>query len=154
MSNKSLAAAFIPLLASSYALYLKTQNFHWNVTGPDFIALHGFLDAQYKELAEAIDTIAERIRALDTFVPATFENFQQLSKISMIHTKAPLQAKAMIEILLTDHHTLCLEMKKLISECAQADDLASQDLIIERLRSHEKTIWMLKSLLVEENPHV
>lgn len=143
--QKSLSETMIIFLASTYALYLKTQNFHWNVTGPHFISLHGFLDAQYKELAEAIDTIAERIRGLDTFVPANFKSFQRLSHIS--DTTNILNAHSMVKTLLADHQKLRLDMKKLLSTCEKADDLATQDLIIDRLRSHEKTIWMLNSLL-------
>jgi len=146
MSNKEnkLSKELLSFLASTYALYLKTQNFHWNVTGPHFISLHGFLDAQYKELAEAIDTIAEQIRALNSFVPANFTTFEGSSHIHDA-TKI-LDAKDMIKTLLADHQTLRLDMKRLLKVCEDADDLATQDLIIERLRSHEKTIWMLRSL--------
>lgn len=151
MSNTAanLEKELINFLASTYTLYLKTQNFHWNVTGPHFISLHAFLDQQYKELAEAIDTIAEQIRALDTFVPANFNNFQKLSKIS--DATENLSAVEMLKILLEDHQALHTEMQRLTNVCEKAADLATQDLIIERLRSHEKTIWILKSLLTGSN---
>src|SRR5207302_3016326 len=133
MSNKenTLANELITFLASTYLLYLKTQNFHWNVTGPHFISLHAFLDSQYKELAEAIDTIAEHIRALDSFVPATFSNFQKLSKIA--DARESLSASEMIKTLLSDHQTLHTEMKRLTEVCDKAGDLSTQDLIIDRL---------------------
>ena len=146
-TENNLTKELISFLASTYALYLKTQNFHWNVTGPHFISLHAFLDSQYKELAEAIDTIAEQIRVLDTFIPADFAHFQKLSTIS--NATENLSATAMIKTLLNDHQALHIEMKKLTKICEEADDFATQDLIIERLRSHEKTIWILKSLLIK-----
>src|SRR4029078_75714 len=79
--DKIIAKELITFLSSTYTLYLKIQNFHWNVTGNHFFSLHAFFDTQYHELIEAIDTIAERIRALDTFVPANFTTFQQLTNI-------------------------------------------------------------------------
>lgn len=144
-AENQLAQELTTFLASTYALYLKTQNFHWNVTGPHFISLHAFLDSQYKELAEAIDTIAEQIRALDAFVPATFSDFQTLSKI--LDAQNNLNASQMLTILLEDHQSLHVTMKRLTQICDNVSDLATQDLIIERMRSHEKTIWILKSLL-------
>lgn len=130
-------------LADTYALYLKTQNFHWNVTGPLFYSLHKMFEEQYQELALAIDEIAERIRALGSFTPASFAHFSQLS--SLKDEKSSLGAETMVSKLIKDHETLAAASLHLIATAQKAHDEGTADLIIQRLKSHEKTIWMLKS---------
>ena len=133
------------LLANTYALYLKTQNFHWNVTGPTFCMLHTFFEDQYKELAAAIDVIAERIRALGEIAPGSFKEFAALS-----HIKDALSRKnseEMIKELAADHHTLITLINTNLPLIEKFRDDVTQGLLIERLSAHEKTLWMLNSLL-------
>jgi len=133
------------LLASSYALYVKTHNFHWNVTGPAFYGLHLFFEKQYEELAEAVDEIAERIRALGFFSEGSFSAFSRLSFIKdetdvLSHTK-------MIKQLLEDHEALIRFLKESCAEVEKLNDGVTADLINARLSVHEKTSWMLRSVL-------
>ncbi|OAI49064.1 DNA starvation/stationary phase protection protein [Gammaproteobacteria bacterium SCGC AG-212-F23] len=131
------------LLADSYVLYLKTQNFHWNVTGPLFPSLHLMFESQYKELAEAVDEIAERIRALGSFAPASFSEFSKLSSIK--EERKILSAEEMLKTLLKDHEALIGHMESMFKKAESANDQATMDLLIERIRAHEKTAWMLRS---------
>ena len=132
-------------LADTYLLYLKTQNFHWNVRGPHFHSLHQFFEDLYKELAEAVDTIAERIRALHMTTPASFSQFLKLT--SLEEETASLSAEEMLKQLLHDHQTLLRNLLRLFEQAEQAEDEATVDLITERMRVHEKTAWMLRSTL-------
>lgn len=134
---------FSELLATTYALYLKTQNFHWNVTGSNFPMLHTFFQGQYEELADAVDLIAERIRALDHFAPASFQEFAALSLI-----KDSVDKKTAVEMLKelgADHRIMIALIQKLVPMTGKFADDASQDILIERLRSHQKILWMLNS---------
>ncbi|NIZ00043.1 Dps family protein [Thalassospira lucentensis] len=133
------------VLADSYALYLKTHNFHWNVTGPMFQTLHTMFEGQYVELAAAIDEIAERIRSLGAFAPASFSAFAELSSIE--EEKGVPAAKDMIAQLITGHETLIKTARSLYPICDTADDDATADLLTTRIQVHEKTAWMLRSLL-------
>lgn len=130
-------------LADTYALYLKTQNFHWNITGPLFYSLHKMFEEQYQELALAVDEIAERIRALGGYTPASFSQFSQLS--SLKEEKEKVEATAMIEKLVKDHETLAQHAMHLIETAQTADDEGTADLLIQRLKVHEKFVWMLRS---------
>ena len=132
-------------LADTYALYLKTQNFHWNVQGPDFFSLHKMFEEQYLELAAAIDEIAERIRALGSATPASFSQFAQLTSIEEI--KSPIKAKDMIEKLLKDHEVMAQNALEMIPKAQKAHDEGTADLLIQRSKVHDKFAWMLKSLL-------
>ncbi|MCB1110620.1 MAG: DNA starvation/stationary phase protection protein [Chlamydiia bacterium] len=133
------------LLASTYALYLKTQNYHWNVTGPQFQTFHLMFQGQYEELAEAIDEIAERIRALGYFPTGSFESF---SKISLIKgEKGRPKALEMIQCLLSDHETLVQYLREHLPFVEKEEDGATADFINKRLATHEKTAWMLRSTL-------
>lgn len=133
------------VLADSYALYLKTHNFHWNVTGPMFQTLHTMFEGQYTELATAIDEVAERIRSLGAFAPASFSAFAELSSIE--EEKGVPTAKDMIAQLITGHETLIKTARSLYPICESADDDATADLLTARIQVHEKTAWMLRSLL-------
>jgi starvation-inducible DNA-binding protein len=132
-------------LADTYTLYLKTQNFHWNITGPDFYSLHIMLEAQYKELADAVDLIAERIRALNCHTPASFSQFLKLT--SLKEETGSLSSKEMIKQLLKDHETVIHHSNIILETAQKAHDEGTVDLLIERLRAHEKTAWMLRSIL-------
>lgn len=128
-------------LADTYMLYLKTQNFHWNVKGPHFYSLHKLFEEQYIELAAAVDEIAERIRALGAPTPATFTQFLQLS--SLKEDKGTLSAEQMLQKLTKDHETLAASATEMIPKAQHAHDEGTADLLIQRLKSHEKAAWML-----------
>lgn len=132
-------------LADTYAVYLKTQNFHWNVKGPLFFALHKMFEEQYEELADAVDLIAERIRALGCHTPASFAQFSKLTSIK--DETLEVAADDMVKKLLKDHETLAEHATIILIKAQKAQDEATMDLLIERLRAHEKTAWMLKSSL-------
>jgi starvation-inducible DNA-binding protein len=133
------------LLADSYTLYLKTLNFHWNVTGPMFQTLHLMFEEQYTELAKAIDLVAERIRALGHFAPASYAAFGRLSTVPDID-QVP-SAEEMIRLLVEGHETVIRTARQLAMLAEEVDDQATLDLATERLQAHEKTAWMLRSLL-------
>jgi len=144
-SNTQVVAALSTLLASSYTLYLKTQNFHWNVTGPMFSTLHTLFETQYTELAMAVDEIAERIRALGAYAPASYSAFAKLTTIQE-ETGRP-EAKEMIRILVSDQQAIAASARDLIEAAEAARDQASADLGTRRLDVHEKNAWMLRSHL-------
>lgn len=133
------------LLADSYTLYLKTHNYHWNVTGPQFTALHQMFEEHYTELATAVDVIAERIRALGAYAPGSYAEFSQLTAIK--EASGQLKAADMVKDLLDGHETLVRRARTVLqSEALEADDV-SGDLLTQRLDVHEKTAWMLRALL-------
>lgn len=142
-NQKILVEKLLQYLASTYALYLKTQNFHWNVTGPAFFVLHSFFEKQYQELAEAIDVIAEQIRTFGVLIPGTFKHLNRLTKIKDAAGKK--NAKKMIAQLLADHVLMSDLTKELISISKDYQNDFVQDLSINRLKWHEKIIWMLRS---------
>ena len=133
------------LLADSYTLYLKSHNFHWNVTGPMFQTLHLMFEGQYSELALAVDEIAERIRALGFKAPATFQEFQKLTSIK--ENVNELSAMQMVSELVLGHEQVIKTGRNLFSMVNEAHDEPTADLLVKRLRVHEKTAWMLISLL-------
>lgn len=133
------------LLANSYTLYLKTQNFHWNVTGNMFQELHLLFEKQYMELANAVDEVAERIRALGFPAPASYTQFSQLATVKE-ETTVP-NAKKMIEQLIADNETIVRIARDLFPAVDDAKDEATADLLTERMQAHEKAAWMLRSLL-------
>jgi len=142
--KKSIIPELLQFLASTYSVYLKSQNFHWNVTGSNFLTLHSFFQKQYEELATAVDDIAERIRALDTISPGSYAEFAKLSQIKDSIGKK--SASKMISELLDNHLSMIHLIRELISTTKECQDDATQDLLIRRLNAHEKTIWILKSL--------
>ena len=133
------------LLASMYTLYLKTQNFHWNVVGPHFQALHTMFEEQYNDLFAANDEVAERIRALGELAPGSFSEFAKLSFIS--EAKGHPSAEDMVKELLSDHETIASFLRDLIEKAADARDEATNDVLAPRIDVHEKTAWMLRSFL-------
>lgn len=139
------------LLADSYTLYLKTHNFHWNVTGPMFNTLHLMFEAQYTELADAVDIIAERIRALGHFAPGTYREFGRLSSVS--EAEGVPMAQDMIRQLVEAHETVIRTARQLFPVVQDANDEASADLLTQRMQLHEKTAWMLRSLLERPQSH-
>lgn len=141
----ALITALEKLLASSYTLYLKTQNYHWNVTGPHFSAFHTMFQGQYEELAMAIDEIAERIRALGHLAPGSYQKFAELSAVrEELGTPGAME---MIENLAGDHKTLAKAASEVITAAQALSDEASADLGIKRLDVHQKTQWMLNAHL-------
>lgn len=141
----AIAQGLSHLLADTYTLYLKTHNFHWNVTGPHFQTLHLMFETHYTELAQAVDVIAERIRALGSFAPGTYAQFVKLSSIKE-ETEIP-KATDMIRLLVEGHESVIRTARNLFPQAQEADDEATADLLTQRIQTHEKTAWMLRSLL-------
>lgn len=133
------------LLADSYMVYLKSHNYHWNVTGTLFHPLHEQFEEQYTELAEAIDEIAERIRALGDRAPGSFREFDKLTSI-MEDTDHP-DALEMVRRMTADHETILRTAREALKPCQDAGDEATIDLITHRLKVHSKSAWMLRSHL-------
>ncbi len=144
-SNEVVVQHLERLLATSYTLYLKTHNFHWNVTGPMFTTLHTLFETQYTELALAVDEIAERIRALEAKAPGSYSDFQRLSLIGE-ETGHP-SAHEMIRILGSDQKAIVGLARDLFDAADEIDDQATADLATRRLNIHEKNAWMLRSHL-------
>jgi starvation-inducible DNA-binding protein len=136
------------LLADTYTLYLTTHNFHWNVTGPMFNTLHTMFMAQYTELWNAVDPIAERIRALGHPAPGSYAAFAKLASLPDAPA-APPKAAEMIAILVQGHESVARTARELFPMVDAASDEPSADLLTQRLDIHEKTAWMLRSLLEE-----
>lgn len=132
-------------LADTYTLYLKTHNFHWNVTGPMFNTLHLMFEGQYTELWTAVDLIAERIRALDEPAPGTYSQFSKLT--SLKEADGIPNAKEMIAQLLDGHETVARTARSIFPAAEKGGDEATLDLLTQRIQLHEKTAWMLRSLL-------
>lgn len=146
-SRKAIAESLSKLLADSYLLYLKTHNYHWNVTGELFQPLHELFEEQYRELAEAVDDIAERIRALGFKAPGSFVEFQTLSSIEE-DTGTPSSLE-MVRRLAEDHGKIIQTAREGLKPAREADDEATIDLITQRLHVHSKNAWMLRSHLEE-----
>jgi starvation-inducible DNA-binding protein len=145
--RERLAGELGKLLADSYTLYLETHNFHWNVTGPMFQTLHLMFEQQYNELALAVDAVAERIRSLGHPAPGSYAAFGRLS--TMKGTDGVPKAKEMIKILVEGHETVVRTARGVLGVAEEANDQATADLATQRLQLHEKTAWMLRSLLEE-----
>jgi starvation-inducible DNA-binding protein len=133
------------LLADTYTLYLKTHNFHWNVTGPMFQTLHLMFETQYNELALAVDLIAERIRALGFPAPATYSDFGRLSSIK--ETTGVPKAEEMIRLLVEGQEAVVSTARSVFPSADRVHDEPTADLLTQRMQVHEKTAWMLRSLL-------
>jgi starvation-inducible DNA-binding protein len=135
------------LLADTYTLYLKTHNFHWNVTGPMFNTLHLMFEAQYTELALAVDLIAERIRSLGIPAPATYSAYAKLTSIA--ETEGVPKATEMIKLLVEGQEAVTRTARSIFPIAEKASDEPTADLLTQRMQVHEKTAWMLRSLLEE-----
>jgi len=133
------------LLADSYTLYLKTHNFHWNVTGPMFTTLHGLFMTQYSELALAVDEIAERIRTLGAPAPGSYAEFAGLTAVK--EAKGTTAATQMVRQLTADQATLAAAAQRVVQAAQAGGDEASADLGIRRMQVHQKNAWMLRSHL-------
>ncbi len=143
--RKTIAAGLSRVLADSYTLYLKTHNFHWNVTGPMFQTLHLMFETQYNELALAVDLVAERIRALGVAAPGTYKQFIALSAIN--EEDGVPKAQDMIRRLVEGHETVARTAREVFKSAEKASDQPTCDLLTQRMQVHEKTAWMLRSLL-------
>ena len=133
------------VLADTYSLYLKTHNFHWNVTGPMFQTLHLMFEEQYNELALAVDLVAERIRALGFPAPGTYSEFARLSSIR--ETTGTPKAEEMIQSLVEGQETVVRTARSVFPVAENLSDEATADLLTQRIQLHEKIAWMLRSLL-------
>lgn len=143
--RRSIVEGLSRLLADTYTLYLKTHNFHWNVTGPMFQTLHLMFETQYTELAAAVDLIAERIRALGSPAPGTYAQFAQLSSVK--EPDGVPAAQEMIRQLMQDQETVTRTARSMFKATDEANDEPTADLLTQRMQVHEKTAWMLRSLL-------
>ncbi|WP_037010966.1 Dps family protein [Pseudomonas nitroreducens] len=135
------------LLADTYTLYLKTHNFHWNVTGPMFNTLHLMFEGQYNELALAVDSIAERIRALGFPAPGTYTAYARLSSIK--EEEGVPDAQEMIRLLVQGQEAVVRTARSIFPQADKVADEPTADLLTQRMQVHEKTAWMLRSLLAE-----
>lgn len=133
------------VLADSYALYVKTQNYHWNVEGPHFKSLHELFELQYRDLFEANDEIAERIRALGAKVDGSFNGFAKLTEIS--EPNKEIEDTAMVVDLFHSQQVIAKSLKAALEAAQSAGDEVTADMMIARLNVHEKAAWMLRSIL-------
>ena len=143
--RKAITKGLSELLADSYSLYLMTHNFHWNVTGPQFNTLHTMFMTQYTEQWAALDLIAERIRALGEYAPGTYKEFSKLTSIDEV-AGIP-KATDMVKYLIKAQEATAKTARKLFPLVEKASDQPTADLLTQRLNIHEKTAWMLRSLL-------
>ena len=143
--RQAIAEGLSRVLADSYTLYLKTHNFHWNVTGPMFQTLHTMFEEEYTELATAVDEIAERIRALGHPAPGSFRAFAKLSTIE--EAEGVPSATGMIEQLVAGHEAVAASARTVFPAAEAGNDEVTADLLTQRMQVHEKTAWMLRSLL-------
>ena len=143
--RQKIAAGLSSVLADTYGLYLKTHSFHWNVEGPMFNTLHLMFMEQYTELWTALDAIAERIRSLGYPAPGTYAAFARLSKIE--DTEGVPEAMEMVRLLVRGHETVARTARDVFKAADKGGDESTADLLTQRLQVHEKTAWMLRSLL-------
>jgi starvation-inducible DNA-binding protein len=141
-TSNSMSSALSELLASTYLLYLKTQNYHWNVKGENFFSLHNLFETHYQELSIAIDLIAERIRMADKIAPGTFEEFKKLSVVK--ESALPSTAKEMVKQLRDDHSSIMELIRNTLGKSSD-NDFGNEGVFADRLQAHEKMHWMLDS---------
>lgn len=145
--RQELAKSVSKALAETYVLYTKTQAIHWNVVGPLFYSLHKLTEEQYENLADAADTLAERIRALGSPSPGSFGEFLELSDIA--ETRDEQTAEQAIAMLCADHETAARTFREATRTADECDDVVTADLLTERMAFHEKSAWMLRALVQE-----
>ncbi len=133
------------LLADTYTLYLKTHNYHWNVTGPHFRSLHLMFEEQYTELAAAVDLIAERLRALGAWAPGSYSEYARLATVK--EASGTPTAEEMVADLAADQATVVRTARDVFPHADDAFDEATADLLTQRMQVHEKTAWMLRSII-------
>lgn len=143
--RKSISDGLAVLLADTYTLYLKTHNYHWNVTGPMFQTLHTLFETQYMELAVAVDDIAERIRALGEFAPGSYKEYARLTSIK--EADGIPTAEEMIKDLVKGQEAIAKTARGIVPVANDAADEVTLDLLTQRMTVHEKTAWMLRSLV-------
>lgn len=143
--SKSVTESLTQVLATTYSLYLQTQNFHWNVESAEFISLHQLYGAQYDEYSQAIDEIAEHLRTLGVVVPGSFAAFAKHSQIKQVDGLT--DSREQLKVLIAQTKTLITLLTDTANLADEADDLESEDLTISRLRAHRKHLWMLESSL-------
>jgi starvation-inducible DNA-binding protein len=143
--REAVAKHLSKLLADTYSLYLKTHSFHWNVTGPQFNSLHLMFETQYNELWLAADEVAERIRTLDVFAPGSYSQFAKLSSIK--EESGVPEWKEMVNQLVEGHEIAAATARDTLKAANAAGDDGTADMVTGRLQAHEKTAWMLRSLL-------
>ncbi|GGW57520.1 Dps family protein [Alishewanella tabrizica] len=143
--RKAIAHGLSVLLADTYTLYLKTHNYHWNVTGPMFQTLHTLFETQYTELAVAVDDIAERIRALGEFAPGSYKEYAKLT--SLKEADSVPSAEEMIKDLVKGQEAIAKTARSIVPIADGASDEVTLDLLTQRMTVHEKTAWMLRSLV-------
>ncbi|MBY0414143.1 MAG: DNA starvation/stationary phase protection protein [Bdellovibrionales bacterium] len=143
--REEIAKGLSRLLADTYTLYLKTHNFHWNVTGPMFQTLHTMFEGQYNELALAVDEVAERIRALGVKAPGTYTEFMKLSSIK--ESAVDLNATQMIAELVAGQEAVVRTARSIFPIVEESNDQPTADLLTRRMNDHEKAAWMLRSML-------
>lgn len=144
-SRQEIAQGLSRVLADTYSLYLKTHYFHWNVTGPMFNSLHLMFEQQYTELATAVDEIAERIRALGVFAPGSYSQFTELGSIP--ETREVPSAEEMVRLLVEGNEAVAKTARSVFPSAEKGGDESTADLLTGRLRVHEKTAWMLRSII-------
>ena len=144
--RKAIAEGLTRVLADTYSLYLKTHNFHWNVTGPQFQTLHLMFETQYNELWLALDVIAERIRALGHYAPGSYAEFSKISTVPDV-PQTPPKAMEMVRILVKGHETVSRIAREFIPVAEEAGDDPTADMLTARCTVHDQTAWMLRSLL-------
>lgn len=143
--RQAIADGLSRVLADTYTLYLKTHNFHWNVTGPMFQTLHLMFEQQYTELATAVDEIAERIRALGYPAPGSYAQYSKLSSVP--EAEGVPAAEDMVRELVTSHETVAKTARSVFPAAETGNDEVTADLLTQRMAVHEKTAWMLRSLV-------
>lgn len=143
--RENIAKGLSRLLADTYTLYLKTHYFHWNVTGALFHSLHIMFEEQYTELAIAVDDIAERIRTIGYPAPGSYSEFAELASIK--ETRGIPEAKEMVNLLVEGNEAVVRTAREILPTASDADDESTVALISDRMRTHEKTAWMLRSML-------
>ncbi len=144
-ARKEIADGLSRLLADSYFLYLKTQGYHWNVSGPMFPYLHQMFEDQYTELRDAVDEIAERIRTLGYPAPASLSQFNNLGSVK--EDQGTTDANEMVRQLAEDHETVVVTAREVLEMADAGEDVGTEDLATARIQSHEKTTWMLRATL-------
>lgn len=143
--QQSVAQKLTVLLADTYLLYVKTQNFHWNVTGPNFHSLHEMFEHQYQELADAVDSIAERVRALGQRAPGSFKEFSDLTTLN--EAGVVTEGSDMLKELSADHESIIRSLRDMLPAVTKVDDEVTISLLTDRMSAHEKMAWMLRSSL-------
>lgn len=141
--RSEIAEGLARVLADTYTLYLKTHNYHWNVTGPHFAALHAMFEEQYRELWAATDQIAERIRALGQYAPGTYAEYAKLTSIQ--EDNGVPSAEQMLKNLVKGHEQVVKTARDLFKLASEADDEVTADLMVQRMDASEKTAWMLRA---------